>query len=222
MYKRFKIFLCTLLSFSFSFTLNAEPVLSVSYVKHPAVQATYLPVVKAMYEKANVTIQLFEVSNSPRSVETLNDGFFDADIGKVLSSIKDHENIIYIPTPIATVGLYLICRREVVCNKTILDDDRKIIISRFSKKMLTNILPINAGVAQILSQHKINTMLSIGRVNYSLVADDINSGASNFHDKFTVFLVSKEPYYHILHKKHQKIVPKLDLALKKILTVESK
>jgi len=189
----------------------------VSYVEHPAVKKTYLPIVTAMYKEADLAIRLFEVSNSPRSVKALNDGFFDADIGKVLSSIKHHENIIFVPTPIATVGLYLVCRHDVICDETVLADESNMIVSRFSKKMLTNITPIHANIAQILSQQKINKMLSLGRVNYSLVADDIRSGASNFQDEFPVFEVSKEHYYHIIHKKHQGIVPRLNLALKTVL-----
>jgi|GEM_PF-1584526 len=209
--------LVSLLLCALSSPLNAEPVLSVSYVEHPAVQKTYLPIVKAMYQEANLTIRLFEVSNSPRSVETLNDGLFDADIGKILSSIKHHENIVYVPTPIATVGLYLVCRNNVICDESILADETNMIISRFSKKMLTNIVPINADIAQILSQKRINKMLRLGRVNYSLIADDVTSGASNFQDEFTIVLVSKEHYYHILHKKNQDIVPTLDLALQTVL-----
>jgi len=174
-----------------------------------------------MYEQADVNIQLFEVSNSPRSVRALNDGFFDADIGKILSSIKHHENILYIPTPIAIVGLYLICREGVICDETILDDELNIIVSRFSKEMLTNIMPIKAEIAQILSQQKIDEMFKIGRVNYSLVADDVTSGATNFQDKYNTVLVSQEPYYHILHKKHQNKIPKLDQALKIVLAEQS-
>lgn len=195
--------------------------LSVSYVDHPAVKKTYQPIVEAMYREANIAVQLFEVSNSPRSVRALNDGFFDADIGKILSSIKHHENIIYVPTPIATVGLYLICRKKVICHKAILDNETNIIVSRFSEEMLTNIIPIKANIAQILSQQKINEMLTISRVNYSLVADDITSGATNFQDEYNVLLVSQEPYYHILHKRHEGKIPKLDQALKMVLAAQA-
>jgi len=209
--------LASLLLYSCCFFVNAEPILSVSYVEHPAVQKTYLPTVVAMYKEAEIAIRLFEVSNSPRSVKALNDGFFDADIGKVLSSIKHHKNIIYVPTPIATVGLYLVCRKSFICDETILAKASNMIVSRFSKKMLINIMPINADIAQILSQPKINKMLSIGRVNYSLIADDISSGAADFQDDFTVVLVSEEHYYHILHKKNKDIVPALNLALQTVL-----
>lgn len=170
-----------------------------------------------MYKEADLPIRLFKVSNSPRSVEALNDGLFDADTGKILSSIKHHENIVYVPTPISTVGLYLICRNNVVCNETVLNDEDNMVISRFSKKMLTNIMPIKAGMAQILSQQKINKMLNIGRVNYSLIADDVSSGAQHFQNKYSVVLVSKESYFHILHKKNKDIIPQLDFALKAVL-----
>ncbi len=193
--------------------------MSISYVKHPVVKK-YSPIVEAMYKEANIAIQLFEVSNSPRSVRALNEGFFDADIGKILSSIKYHENITYVPTPIASIGLYLVCRNDVVCDKTVLDDDTNMIASRFSKEMLTNILPIKAEIAQILLQKKINKMLSIGRINYSLVADDTTEGATNFQDEYTVVLLSIEYYYHILHIKHKSIIPRLDLALKKVLAAK--
>lgn len=193
--------------------------MSISYVKHPVVKK-YSPIVEAMYKEANIAFQLFEVSNSPRSVRALNEGFFDADIGKILSSIRHHENISYVPTPIASIGLYLVCRNDVVCDKTVLDDDTNMIASRFSKEMLTNILPIKAEIAQILLQKKINKMLSIGRINYSLVADDTTEGATNFQDEYTVVLLSIEYYYHILHIKHKSIIPRLDLALKKVLAAQ--
>ena len=217
MIKQLNYCLITSLAYFFSCFIYAEDKLSVSYVEHPAVLKIYLPIVKAMYEKAKLPIRLFKVSNSPRSVEALNDGLFDADTGKILSSIKHHENIVYVPTPISTVGLYLICLKSVVCDAAVLNDKKHMIISRFSKKMLTNILPIKAGMAQILSQKKINKMLRIGRVNYSLIADDVSSAARHFQDKYSVVLVSKESYFHILHKKNQRIIPQLDFALKAVL-----
>jgi len=217
MIKKLNICLITSLAYFISFFIYAENKLSVSYVEHPAVRNIYLPIVEAMYKEAKLPIRLFKVSNSPRSVEALNDGLFDADTGKILSSIKHHENIVYVPTPISTVGLYLICLKSVMCDETVLNNESNMIISRFSKKMLTNILPIKAGMAQILSQKKINKMLNIRRVNYSLIADDISSGARHFQDKYSVVLVSKESYFHILHKKNQGIIPQLDLALKVVL-----
>ncbi len=217
MIKKLNICLITSLAYFISFFIYAENKLSVSYVEHPAVRNIYLPIVEAMYKEAKLPIRLFKVSNSPRSVEALNDGLFDADTGKILSSIKHHENIVYVPTPISTVGLYLICLKSVMCDETVLNNESNMIISRFSKKMLTNILPIKAGMAQILSQKKINKMLNIRRVNYSLIADDISSVARHFQDKYSVVLVSKESYFHILHKKNQGIIPQLDLALKVVL-----
>jgi len=217
MIKQLTYCLITSLAYFFSCFIYAEAKLSVSYVEHPAVRKIYLPIVEAMYKEAKLPIRLFKVSNSPRSVEALNDGLFDADTGKILSSIKHHENIVYVPTPISTVGLYLICLKSIVCDETVLNDESHMIISRFSKKMLTNILPIKAGMAQILSQQKINKMLNIGRVNYSLIADDISSAARHFQHKYSVVLVSKESYFHILHKKNQGIIPQLDFALKEVL-----
>jgi len=204
-----------------SFLVSSESRLSVSYVDHPAVNKTYQPIVEAMYEQANVNISLFKVSNSPRSVKALNDGFFDADIGKILSSIRHHKNIVYVPIPIAVVGLYLICREDVTCDKTVFDDEYNMIVSRFSKEMLTNIIPIKSDIAQILSQQKIDEMLRSGRVNYSLIADDINSGATNFQDEYKIFLASQEPYYHILHKRHADKIPRLEHALKIVLAKQS-
>jgi len=211
----------TYLLYLFSFGISAQPALSVSYVEHPAVTKIYLPIIKAMYKEANLKAQFFKVSNSPRSIRALNDGLFDSDIGKILSSIKHHENIIHVPTPIATIGLYLVCRNEVVCDKTVLDNQRNMIVSRFSKNMLINIVPIKAEIAQILSQQKINKMLNIGRANYSLIADDARLGATNFKDNYTVVLLSKEYYYHILHKKNKGIIPLLNLALKTVLAEPS-
>jgi hypothetical protein len=207
----------TSLFYLFSLSISAQPALSVSYVEHPAVKNIYLPIIKAMYKEANLKAQFFKVSNSPRSIRALNDGLFDADIGKILSSIKHHENIIYVPIPIATIGLYLVCRYDVICDETVLDSHSNMIVSRFSKDMLTNIVPIKAEIAQILSQKKINKMLSIGRANYSLIADDTRLGATNFEDNYTVVLLSKEYYYHILHKKNETIIPVLNLALKMVL-----
>jgi len=181
---------CTL--YFICLSVQAEQALMVSHVKHPAVTKKYLPVVKAMYQQANIDTKLFLVNNSPRSVKALNEGFFDADIGKILSSIKGQENIIYVPTPIASVGLYLVCRKQIVCDKKVLDDSRNIIASRFNREMLTNILPIRASISQILSQKRINKMLRIGRVNYSLVADDSEQGDARFHNEFQVIEVSRE------------------------------
>ena len=198
--------------------VRAQHPLMVSYVEHPAVTKKYMPVVKAMYQEANIDTKLFLVNNSPRSVKALNEGFFDADIGKILSSIKGQENIIYVPTPIASVSLYLICRKQVVCDKKVLDDNKSIIASRFNREMLTNILPIRASISQILSQQRINKMLRIGRVNYSLVADDSDQGDARFHNEFQVIEVSRENYYHILHRKHRHLISRLDAALIKVLT----
>jgi len=205
-----------------NFSACAQAVLSVSYVEHPAVKRTFLPVVKAMYKQANIPIDLFQVNNSPRSVKALNDGFFDADIGKILSSIKHHNNIIYVPTPIASVGLYLVCIKNIPCHKGVLDDENNMVVSRFNRKMLTNILPIKASISQILSHQRINKMLRLGRVNYSLIANDSEFDKTKISDEFEIVEISRENYYHILHKRNQHLVSKLNSALKIVLSEQDK
>jgi len=201
---------------------HAEQVLSISYVDHPAVATIYLSIIKAMYKEADISIELFQVNNSPRSIKALNDGFFDADIGKILSSIKHRKNIIHVPTPIGAVGLYLVCRKNITCNESILDDGENLIVSRFNRTMLTNILPIKAEISQIISQDRINKMLNLNRVDYSLIANDTRLGGKNFQDEFQVIEVSRENYYHILHIKNQHLISKLNTALKVVLSKQSK
>jgi len=175
-----------------------------------------------MYKQANIPIDLFQVNNSPRSVKALNDGFFDADIGKILSSIKHHNNIIYVPTPIASVGLYLVCIKNIPCHKGVLDDENNMVVSRFNRKMLTNILPIKASISQILSHQRINKMLRLGRVNYSLIANDSEFDKTKISDEFEIVEISRENYYHILHKRNQHLVSKLNSALKIVLSEQDK
>jgi hypothetical protein len=212
----------TFVIYLLSFTASAQPALSVSYVEHPAVKTTYMPIVKAMYKQANIPIELFQVNNSPRSVKALNDGFSDADIGKILSSIEHHDNITYVPTPIASVALYLVCAKNVPCHKGILNQKDEMIVSRFNRKMLTNVVPIASDIAQIISQKRIDKMLRLNRVRYSLVADDSGFGATQFQSEFQVIEVSRENYYHILHKKHQHLISKLNLALNLVLSTQAK
>jgi len=94
--------------------------LTLARADHHKVEKVYLPLIKAMYKEANIDIKLYYVNNSPRPIKALNDGLFDADVGKILESVKDYENIIHVPTPLTTTRLYLACSKKVVCDRSIL------------------------------------------------------------------------------------------------------
>ena len=195
--------------------MNAEP-LTVAHVDHPTVEKVYLPLIKAMYKEANIDIKLYYVNNSPRSIKALNDGLFDADVGKILESVQDYENIIHVPTPIATTGLYLACSQKVVCERSILLNKYIQIASPYTADIIKNITPLIAELTIISSKAKTTQMLILGRVDYVLFGDDTRTKMEELQRNFQVIEIETANIYHVLHKKHAALIPCLNQALKEV------
>ncbi len=191
--------------------------LAISHVEHPTVEKVYLPLIQAMYKAANIEIELYYVNNSPRSIKGLNDGLFDADVGKILLSVENYENIIHVPTPISKVSLFLACAKDVKCNKSVLLNEQLIIASPYPKSIIENITPIEAVITLISSKAKTTQMLELGRVEYILFGDDTQTKMFGLQRNFQIIEIERAYIYHVLHKKHAGLIPLLDKALKQVI-----
>jgi len=212
----FHIVILFLLTNTLAFAENSKK-LVVSHIDHPTVEQLYLPLVQAMYKEANIEIELYYVKNSPRSIKGLNDGLIDADVGKILPSIENYPNIIYVPTPLAQTSLFLACAKRLPCTKSLLLNKYLEIASPYPKKIIQNITTIEAEVILISTKAKTTKMLKLGRVDYILFGDDTQTKMTKFQRHFKVIEIETAYIYHVLHKKHSAIIPKLNQALKYVI-----
>jgi hypothetical protein len=191
--------------------------LVISYVEHSAVEKVYLPLIKAMYEEANIDVEFFYVDNSARSIKGLNDGLYDAYVGKTLSAIEAYENIIYVPTPLSKAGMYLACAKKMLCSKSLLLNQDIEIASPYTLATLQNVIPIKANVILISSKAKTTKMLELGRVDYIIFGDDTQTKMDKLQREFQVVEIKAEYIYHVLHTKHHSLIPRLNKALKIVI-----
>ena len=63
-FKFYLIIFCLFINVS-AFAENTEK-LVISHIEHSAVEKVYLPLIKAMYEEANIDVEFYYVNNSGR------------------------------------------------------------------------------------------------------------------------------------------------------------
>ena len=125
--------------------------------------------------------------------------------------------VIYVPTPLSKAGMYLACAKKMLCSKSLLLNQDIEIASPYTLATLQNVIPIKANVILISSKAKTTQMLELGRVNYIIFGDDTQTKMDKLQREFQVVEIKTDNIYHVLHKKHQLLIPRLNKALKIVI-----
>ncbi|WP_105168235.1 hypothetical protein [Pseudoalteromonas sp. T1lg23B] len=184
----------------------------ISYVEHKGIIKYYVPLLNSAYQKLGIEPK-FELINDKRALKLLNEGMIDADTAKSLEFINHYQNIVVVPTPISQIDVVLLCQKTLLCDLSVLKNANRSL----------GIIAADEFYAQLLAGSEINiieltsfeTLLKIfdqNKVDYAIAVFDDYTKSTKFkyHNRF---LIQQKIGYHLLNKKHQDLVEKLDQAI---------
>jgi len=184
----------------------------ISYVEHESIIKYYVPLLKKAYRSIGIVPE-FVLINDKRALKLLNNGHIDADTAKTTEILGDYPNIIKVPTPISKIRVVLVCQENLTCDLSALANSRKILGVIGAKEFYSNLLKDSKiKVVELNSFNVILKMFQQNKVDYIfMVFDDYSKPTEvNFTNRF---LIEEKIGYHLLHKKHQALIPELDKAI---------
>ncbi len=188
----------------------------ISYVEHDSIISYYVPLLKAAYKKIGISPEFIMV-NDQRALKLLNKGLIDAETAKTDEALKDHTNILKIPTPISKIEIMLICQVELTCNLKALENPRKVLgvigAMMFYQKLL---LIADIKIVELSSFATLTQMFNQNKLDYMIMVFDSKDipAKNSFNNKY---LIGTKLGYHLLHKKHKNLLPKIEQAIKQVI-----
>ena len=205
------VLLITLLSTSRASELPEK--MTISYFEHPQ-----MPFFKALVEKSYKDIGIeteFINIDGERATRALGQGLVDADILQNDVFIERHADIVLIEPPLSGVVVFLICRKGVICERSVLEDKQQKVMAEKAVMEITYFKLNGLINAQLINMEKLDIqlqMLKIGRIDYVLY-----SAAEVLPDSLRLTTNSVELYtfnvHHALNKKFTYLAPLLENAL---------
>lgn len=194
---------------------NAEKFI-ISYVEHESIINYYVPLLDSAYRSIGITPEFIKI-NDKRALKLLDQGKIDADTAKSDEMFDVYQNIIKVPTPISKIEVMLICQEQLVCDLTALNYSNKMLGLIGEDEFYSNLLvDSKIRITEVISFKVLVEMFKQKRVDYIfMVFDEKDFEAKNsFQNKF---LIEEKIGFHILHKKHRKLLPRLDKAIQLLL-----
>ncbi|CAM4005974.1 hypothetical protein [Pseudoalteromonas byunsanensis] len=199
-------------NYSFSEQMLERKEFVISYVEHEGIIKYYVPLLNRAYQKIGIKPK-FELINDKRALKLLDSGVIDADTAKSLEFIDDYKNIIVVPTPISQIDVVLLCQKALPCDLSVLKNANRslgiIAADEFYAPLLAD---SEINIVELTSFETLLKIFDQNKVDYAIaVFDDYTKSTQiKYHNRF---LIQKKIGYHLLSKKHQDLVQKLDQAI---------
>ncbi|ESP91290.1 MULTISPECIES: hypothetical protein [Pseudoalteromonas] len=167
-----------------------------------------------IYRPLNIT-PTFHYLPTQRGLEWVNSGRFDAEAGRVENAMTTFEQLLPIPTPLATVRLAVFCLKPELCH---LNGEHGIIIiegslmtTQFCERTKLDCHPVHNNVSafQALTRNHSDQLLATDHFSMGSLCD---SGLSKIYMRILPF--QGVLIRHYIHKKHQALLPKLNDIIK--------
>ncbi|MDP5031327.1 hypothetical protein [Paraglaciecola sp.] len=185
---------------------------SVSYMDYPQ-NEPYLSLITDVYKELGITISLIPTP-ATRGLKLANEGKVDADIMRLSKSAREYPNLIVVEPPLKIVKLVLLCTQNVVCDSTVLEDKKEVLLTTEGILNYLDKYNVQATLETIQIVENIAKMLSLKRTNYAIfVGDD----SIEIFKPFKQFTLQDISLYHVIHKKHAELLPKIEQKLREKL-----
>ncbi|MCF6433926.1 hypothetical protein [Pseudoalteromonas sp. MMG022] len=198
--------------YSFSEEASVGQTFVISYVEHEGIIKYYVPLLASAYKKIGIEPK-FELINDKRALKLLDQGAIDADTAKSLEFVDHYQNIIVVPTPISQIDVVLLCQSKLPCDLSVLKDANRSLGIIAADEFYAQLL--EGSEISILELTSFETLLKIfdqNKIDYAIVVfDDYTKNTMlKYNNRF---LIQQKIGYHLLSKKHQGLVEKLDKAI---------
>jgi len=212
------VFFFSKLTFSFEGSAEGDGRFIISYVEHESIINYYVPLLDAAYQSIGIKPE-FVLINDKRALKLLNLGKLDADTAKTTEVLGDYPDIIKVPTPISKIEVLLICQEELFCDLSLLYQPKKTLGVIGAKEFYAELLKENkSAIVEVSSFNILLKLFKQRKVDFVfMVFDEYSKETKNSFKNSMV--VQEKIGYHLLNKKHIKLLPRLDKAIQDVVAI---
>ncbi|NCP63778.1 MAG: hypothetical protein GW763_16110 [Paraglaciecola sp.] len=177
-----------------------ERELLMSYVVYPHVEL-YVQFIQDVYQDLGYSVKMI-ATPATRGLLLLSEGEVDADVVRLKSTAATFPNILLVEPELKIGKLALLCRKEVTCTESVLNDPSVVILSRKAFDFYFQDYHYSAQIERTVNDGI--EMLRAKRANYAFVVLD---GQLELLPDFNVLNIQDISVVHVIHKKHAKLLP---------------
>jgi hypothetical protein len=175
----------------------------------------YIKLIQTIYEELGFEVS-FIAAPAKRGIMLLDDNVVDADVIRLKPTVIKYDNVILVEPALAKGSLMLLCHKEVPCELSILQDKttqiqtHRGILNQFEQDELKAQILLSEMTSSTLN------MLQESRVFYALyTVDELMLRALS--EKLNYVKIKEVLGYHVIHKKHAYLLPKIQQKLRQKL-----
>lgn len=185
----------------------------ISYVEHESIIKYYVPLLDAAYRSIGIEPEFVLISDK-RALKLLDSGEIDADTAKTAEILEDYPNIITLPTAISKIEVTLICQQGLLCDLSVLSDNKKILGVIGAKTFYSNLLKgSQINITEFTSFEVLLKIFEQKKVDYIFSVFDEYSKMTQIRYP-NRFVIQEKVGFHLLNEKHKNLIPKLEQAIK--------
>lgn len=182
--------------------------------------ATLIPLIKAAYNEIGLRPEFILVP-SERAIFGTNSGAYDADLARVEGSLEKYPNLVFTKEPLKKTELFAYALKGAKFTISNTDDIKKhsVGLVRGSKLPEIFVETENIKVEKANSIQIFYSMFELKRFEIALVTNTqllTDLGHMNKIATRVGPVLKSSRSFHVLNKRHQDLIPKLDSALRKI------
>ncbi len=114
------------LSDNHSFSTSISPFV-ISYFEHPQIEK-YKSLIEKSYRDIGIKVTFVQIEGERASLSVQN-GLVDADVINDPYVAKSFDNMTAVGPSLTTANIFLICRKEIVCDSSVLKDSTKLVLT---------------------------------------------------------------------------------------------
>lgn len=188
---------------------------TIGYLQHPASEI-YKKYISKSYADIGIKVKFVVMPVTRRLLEA-NDGHIDGIIVTTSSNNERFPNLVKVGPAIATVSMELICLTDMICDNSILDDNRiTILTSKGTMRVIESELhmSLNSKLYIVDNEQQLFDMFKKGRSNYLLTSVVLDETFTKFKKENQSVRLGSYSLYHHIHKSKVDIADDLAKALR--------
>ena len=193
--------------------------LLLSYVAHPAVTQTHIPIIKQVYKNLGIGVKFFPAPTE-RGFLQMNSAVTDGDVIRPLARIVQYENLIKVGPVLDNVRFVIFCRAEKACTPEILNNPTITILTSVEFKAFEFSANWKANVYVISKLENFSDLFKSKKFDYFTYALSQRENYQHNFENVNYFVLKDMPSYHVLHKKYRFMQEQISAAIKQVFKRE--
>lgn len=186
----------------------------ISHVAHPKIDSLNI-LLADVYQQLGFKVEFIPVP-SRRGLSLVNDGIVDGDSIRVQNNIKNYKNILIVKPSLLHIYIVLVCQKGIPCAENVLKDNKSQVMLGRGAREIINEKGYSATFVLNEKQDIILELLRANRFHYALY--NVNASyQKELQQEFNLVVIASPKYFHVINKKHLKMLPAIEKKLKEVL-----